>query len=74
MEHFAVVRNIQNNQFYKYIGGNTFVNIITGKSGEVPDDVAKRIFKINLPATDILNKYPNVEELIKKLELVVEKQ
>jgi hypothetical protein len=73
MEHFAVVRNTQNNQFYKYIGGNTFVNIITGKSGEVPDDVAKRIFKINLSATDILNKYPNVELLIKELELINEK-
>jgi hypothetical protein len=73
MEHFAVVRNTQNNQFYKYIGGNTFVNIITGKSGEVPDEVAKRIFKINLSATDILNKYPTVELLIKELELVNEK-
>lgn len=73
MEHFAVVRNIQNNQLYKYIGGNTFINVITGKSGEVPDEVAKRIFKISLPATDILNKYPNVELLIKELELINEK-
>jgi hypothetical protein len=74
MNHFAVVRNIQNNQLYKYVGGNTFINIITGKSGEVTDEVAKRIFKINLPSTDILNKYPNIEELIKKLELTIEQQ
>lgn len=74
MNHFAVVRNVQNNQLYKYIGGETYINIMTGKSGEVNDDVAKRIFKINLPSTDILNKYPNVEELIKKLELVIEQQ
>jgi hypothetical protein len=73
MEHFAVVRNIQNNQLYKYVGGSTYINVITGKSGEVADDVAKRIFKINLVATDILNKYPNVELLIKELELVYEK-
>lgn len=73
MEHFAVVRNIQNNQLYKYIGGTTYVNVITGKSGEVADDVAKRIFKINLAATDMLNKYPNVELLIKELELINEK-
>lgn len=70
MEHFAVVRNIQNNQLYKYIGGKTYVNMITGKSGEVADDVAKRIFKINLSATDILNRYPFVELLIKELELI----
>lgn len=71
MEHFAVVRNIQNNQLYKYIGGTTYVNVITGKAGEVSDEVAKRIFKINLGATGILNKYPNVEELINKLELTI---
>jgi len=71
MEHFAVVRNIQNNQLYKYVGGTTYINIITGRSGEVADDVAKRIFKINLGATDMLNKYPNVEELINRLELII---
>lgn len=73
MEHFAVVRNIQNNHLYKYVGGTTYINIITGISGQVADDVAKRIFKINLDATDILNKYPNVELLIKELELINEK-
>jgi DNA-binding response OmpR family regulator len=71
MEHFAVVRNIQNNQLYKYVGGTTYINVITGRSGEVSDDVAKRIFKINLGATDMLNKYPNVEELINRLELII---
>lgn len=70
MDHFAVVRNTQNNQLYKYVGGTTYINVITGKTGEVSDDVAKRIFVINLPATDVLNKYPNVEYLIKKLELI----
>ena len=71
MSHFAVVRNVQNNQLYKYVGGTTYINVITGRSGEVPDDVAKRIFKINLGATGILNKYPNVEELINRLELII---
>ena len=72
METFAVVRNIQNNQLYKYLGGTTYVNVMTGKSGEVPDELAKKIFKINLAATDILNKYPNIELLIKDLELLIE--
>jgi hypothetical protein len=72
METFAVVRNIQNNQLYKYLGGTTYVNVMTGKSGEVPDELAKKIFKINLGATDILNRYPNVELLIKELELLIE--
>jgi hypothetical protein len=69
-ETFAVVRNIQNNQLYKYLGGTTYVNVMTGKSGEVPDELAKKIFKINLGATDILNRYPNVEKLIKELDLI----
>ena len=71
---FAVVRNIQNNQLYKYIGGNTFINIITGKEGEVPDEVAQKIFKINIEATEILNECPEVENLIKALQLIVNTQ
>lgn len=73
METFAVVRNVQNNQLYKYLGGNRFINIITGKEGEVADEVAQRIFKINIELTELLNECPVVEDMIRKLQLIVDK-
>lgn len=64
-----VVRNIQNNDLYFYAGDNRFENIRTGKDGIVDDDTAARIFKINTAASEILNEYPLIGELIQKLNL-----
>lgn len=69
----AIVRNIQNNQLYRYLGGNKFRNIVTGKEGLVEDEKAREVFKINVEATAILNEYPLVEELIEKLKLKIDK-
>ena len=65
----AVVRNIQNDDLYRYLGENRFVNLRTGNEGVVDDEKAREIFKINLDATGILNEYPEVENLIKALNL-----
>lgn len=69
----AIVRNIQNNMIYRYVGNDTYVNIVTGKSGEVSPDLARSIFKISLELTEILNQYPLVEEMITKLRLLCDK-
>jgi len=69
----AIVRNIQNNQLYRYLGDNKFRNIVTGKEGLVDDEKAKEVFKINVEATGILNEYPLVEDLIEKLKLKIDK-
>ena len=69
----AIVRNITNSQFYKWEGGNKFTNIATGVSGEVPDETAKNIFRINLEATAIFSEYPIVEELVKRLGMKSDK-
>jgi hypothetical protein len=64
-----VVRNIQNNDAYFYLGENKFQNIRTGKEGEIDDETAQRVFKINVEASAIINEYPIVAELISKLNL-----
>ncbi len=64
-----VVRNIQNMELYFYEGENSFKNIRTEKTGIVDDETAKRIFKINVEATMIINEYPEVGNLIKTLNL-----
>jgi hypothetical protein len=68
----AIVRNIQNNQLYQYLGGNKYKNLITGVEGEVSDEMAKKIFKINLQATKILNDFPIVQNLISELGLTID--
>lgn len=65
----AIVRNIQNNDLYRYLGENKFRNLRTGKEGTVTDEMAKEIFKINLDATAIINENPIVETMIKQLNL-----
>lgn len=69
----AIVRNIQNNQLYRYLGDNKFRNIVTGKEGLVEDEKAREVFKINVDATAILNEYPLVEELVEVLKLKIDK-
>lgn len=64
-----VVRNVQNNDAYFYAGDNVFENIRTGGNGNVDDETAKRIFKINPAASEIINEYPLVADLIQKLNL-----
>lgn len=65
----AIVRNIQNDDLYRYLGDNKFKNIRTGKEGLVDEERAKEVFKINLDATGIINQYPEIENLIKMLNL-----
>jgi len=69
----AIVRNIQNNNLYRYLGGNTYRNIMTGVEGEIDEAVASRIFKINLELTDLCENFPNIEVMINKLKLKSDK-
>ena len=67
-----VVRNVRSNDLYFYEGENKFTNIRTGKSGIVTEESARKTFNINLEATAILNEYPMVVEMIKKMQLIIE--
>jgi hypothetical protein len=74
-----IVRNIKNNQFYRYHGGNTYTNLHTGVKGEIKESVAKNVLKINLGMTEMLaahswiEEYPLVLDMISRLKLVLEK-
>lgn len=69
----AIVRHKTTNFLYEFLGGNRFRNIATGVEGEVPDDVAQRSFAINLEATALIGEYPMICDLIKVLNLKMEK-
>lgn len=69
----AIVRNIKNNILYRYLGENKYRNLVTLQEGEVPEDKARESLKINIEATYILNEYPEIENLINKLNLKIEK-
>lgn len=71
-EEIAVVRNVQNNQLYMYLGENKYRNMVSGAEGEIEPEKANKIFKINLSATAVCNEFPLVQELIKKLNLTVD--
>ena len=68
----AIVRKISNDVPYRYLGNNRYRNLITGVEGEVSEDAANKVFKINLDATYFCENYPQVELLIKKLGLKIE--
>lgn len=65
----AIVRNIQNNDLYRYLGENKFRNIRTGQEGVIDDEMAQKVFKISIEATEVCNEYPIIEEMIKSLNL-----
>lgn len=69
----AIVRNIQNNHLYRYLGDNKYKNLITGVSGEITEEVARKIFKINVQMTSLCNEFPIIEEAIQRLQLKMDK-
>lgn len=70
----AIVRNIQNNIAYEYLGNNVFKNLVTGVCGEVPTEKAQKVFKINVELTTLCNDFPEIKNLINTLKLKIEKQ
>lgn len=69
----AVVRNVQNNDLYVYLGEDKYRNIRTQKEGHVPPGTAEKILKINAEATFFINNCSTFEELITRLNLKIEK-
>ena len=69
MEDFAIVRNVQNNQFYMYLGNNKYRNMVTDMEGEIEPEKAQKVFKINLSLTQMCHEFPMIIQLIKQLGL-----
>lgn len=64
-----IVRNKTTSDLYEYVGENVFRNLRTGQSGKVTDEAAQKTFVFNIEASNILNEYPLVFEMIEKLNL-----
>jgi hypothetical protein len=64
-----VVRNVGTNDLYFYEGENVFKNIRTDKFGTVDDETARKVFKFNIEATELINEFPIIETMIKQLNL-----
>lgn len=64
--------NKQTQDVYSYRGeDNHYTNIRTKASGEIKEEIAKKVLVINVPLTVMVNKYPLLEEAINKLNLKV---
>ena len=73
MNDTAILKNIQTNNLYRHIKGNTFKNLSTGVEGEILEELANKILVIDYKASMMFNKYPLLEELVFKLKLKIEK-
>lgn len=67
-----ICRNIQTNDLYAYQGENNFKNLRTGAEGSIEAGKAREFLKLNVEATQIINEYPIVAELIQKLNLKID--
>lgn len=65
----AIVRHIKNNDPYRYLGENKYRNLRTGSEGVIDEEKARGVLKINIEGTSIINEYPEIENLIEKLNL-----
>lgn len=65
----GIIRNIQNNDLYRYLGENKFRNVRTGQEGIIDTETAQKVFKINVEATVLCEEFPIIEEMIKALNL-----
>lgn len=64
-----VVRNIKNDMLYFYCGNDEYENIVTGKKGIVEPEVARKNFKLNIEATQMIFDNPNIADLIRSINL-----
>lgn len=69
----AIVRNLTNGQYYRYLGNDVYRNIITGVKGKINQKAAEKNLRISIEETAIFNEYPMVEEMVRRLKLVSEK-
>jgi Na+-transporting NADH:ubiquinone oxidoreductase subunit NqrF len=67
----AIVRHKTTNTLYRHVKDNIYKNLSTNTEGEVPPEIAQKIFAINLDATVLCNENSNIERLIKELKLKI---
>ena len=68
-----VVTNIQNNVLYVSYGNNKYQNLSTGVSGEIDKNISGRIFRFNPEATYFYNTSELFGEMVRRLNLKIDK-
>jgi hypothetical protein len=68
-----VVTNTQNNVLYLSYGDGRFQNLSTGVSGQIDEKLSAKIFVPNAEATYFWNECKEFEELIRRLNLKIDK-
>lgn len=66
-----ILVNTQNNDFYRWEGGDSYTNLRTLGSGEIKPELAKKIFVISYTATRMSDINPNFALAINKLKLKI---
>lgn len=70
----AIVRHVRTNDLYSYNGDNNYTNLRTQVSGVIDEEIARKSFVINVEMTVMIAEYPVVSDLIKQLQLKIDKQ
>ncbi len=67
-----IVRHKTTNALYSTLDGKIYKNLVSEVEGNVAEEIAQKIFAISLDATALINEYPVLETLIKKINLKIE--
>lgn len=71
--NYAIVRHLKTDALYVAHGDNEYTNLQTGVRGKIPAATARKNLVINLTATQLFSEYPLIEEMVTRLNMVLEK-
>lgn len=73
MNDTAILRLKKNDDLYRDLGNDKYLNLRTKVEWDIPPEKMNEIFVIDYNATMMINKYPHLEEFIFALKLKLEK-
>ena len=69
-----VVTNTQNNVLYLSYGNGNYQNLSTGISGQIDEKISSKIFAPNVEATYFYNEWEGFGDMVRRLNLKIDKQ
>jgi hypothetical protein len=68
-----VVTNTQNNVLYLRYGDGEYKNLSTGISGQIDEKISTKIFAPNVEATYFWNEWEGFGDMVRRLNLKIDK-
>ena len=68
-----VVTNTQNNVLYLSYGDGKYQNLSTGISGQIDEKISSKIFAPNVEATYFYNEWEGFGDMVRRLNLKIDK-